>query len=273
MVIRLVITMLQEQKDATIASATLATLNMMLRELPLLSMQDESPECIGAFQQWLLSVLTDTTERYSASLKQDTFGALLMLGLATGSLSTLLAALEVSEHTGMAVCASQLYVVPMLRKLDAWQIDLKLSVLSIESLCGSWTLLGYHVPILTSAAAATTTTTASGPAAGSSIASSSATITHQLSSILGASIATDGEYLYIHDSANLLKVGTGFFSEIEGCSTVRGVINRKVPSLDTHQPGWLACVGRKLYYRSSAIEPASLVVIDCRTLRVSVRGR
>lgn len=245
MVIRLVLTMLQEQKDASLASATLSTLNLMLSELPLLSLQSESPQAMAAFQSWLLSVLSDNSERFSVQLKRQTFGALVMLGLATGSLSTLLSALEILHHPSMSSCVRELMVVPMLRKLDSWQVDLKLSVTSIENLRGSWTLLSNPDLLQTSAATLSNAQT-----------------------LLGA-ITTDGEYLYIHDANHLLKVGTGFFSESEEVATVRGAIEKKVVGVDANNSGWLACVDGKLYYRSPSIEPATLVVFDTKTLRVS----
>ena len=248
--------MLQEQKDIHMVSVTLSAFNSMLRELHLLSLQDESLDCIIAFQSWLLSVLIDTSDKYSSTIKQETFGALLMLGLATGSLSTLLSALELSEHIGMKSCSKELFVVPMLKKLDSFQIDLKISVLSIDNLSGSWTLVGTPTIINNNSGSTNNNNNASNNN------NSNNSLLH-----LGT-IATDGEFLYIHDSGQLLKIGTGFFSEYEEISTNRGSIEKKLANWDPQTSGWLACVDRKLYYRSPFIEPASLVVFDCKTLKV-----
>jgi hypothetical protein len=86
---------------------------------------------------------------------------------------------------------------------------------------------------------------------------------------MNASMATNGSYIYIHDTFGLVKVGTGFLSESPDYKTTQGRIYARNAMWKVEEKGWLACVHDKLYYRSPSIEPASLIVFDASSLRVS----
>src|SRR4051812_21462481 len=81
-----------------------------------------------------------------------------------------------------------------------------------------------------------------------------------------ATVASNGAYLFLHDSCGLVKIGTGFYSDT--ISTTRGKVYTRNADWKVNEKGWLACVQDKIYYRSPTIEPASLVVFNAKTLKV-----
>jgi hypothetical protein len=139
MTVRLFITMLREERGTKNSELTLRTLNTMLKELPLLSLQGEPQDCLDSFHNWLLSVVTDSSGLYSAAIKDETMEALIILALTTGSLTSILSAVDVlisnfaSKQTELY---SALNLVPFLRQLANWQVDLILSSLSKDGLSG-----------------------------------------------------------------------------------------------------------------------------------------
>ena len=74
------------------------------------------------------------------------------------------------------------------------------------------------------------------------------------------SLASDGHYLYLHSTAGLHKVGSGF------SGTMRGHVYRHHPTFYTDQPGWLGLASGTLYYKSSDLGRFELVVLDTETL-------
>ena len=73
------------------------------------------------------------------------------------------------------------------------------------------------------------------------------------------SVACDGRYLYVHSADGLTKYGTGY------SETTLGRVYIHKACYQTQRP-WLACVGSRLYLRSYAMAPDSLVVLDANTL-------
>ncbi|KAL6073674.1 negative regulation of SNARE complex assembly [Balamuthia mandrillaris] len=71
---------------------------------------------------------------------------------------------------------------------------------------------------------------------------------------------TEGSFIYLLDERGLVKVGTGR----EG--TTQGVTYVVKEEYRSKEKGWLTCVGRKLYYRSPHIAPATLLVLNADTL-------
>lgn len=74
-------------------------------------------------------------------------------------------------------------------------------------------------------------------------------------------IASDGKFLYVHGSKGLFKIGTGL-----GGTTPGTIYGQVIGFRATEKDATLACVGDKLYYRSSQLFPSSLLVLDCRYL-------
>jgi len=74
------------------------------------------------------------------------------------------------------------------------------------------------------------------------------------------SVATDGTYLYTHSRAGLCKIGTG-----KNGSTP-GLIYGQIKGYRSYDTSSLACIGDKLYYRSSQTAPSILIVLDCKYL-------
>ncbi len=85
-----------------------------------------------------------------------------------------------------------------------------------------------------------------------------------------ATIASNGAYLFLHDSCGLVKIGTGFYSD--AVSTTRGKVFTRNADWKINEKGWLVCVQDKLYYRSPNIEPATLVVFNAKTLKVTTNN-
>lgn len=74
-----------------------------------------------------------------------------------------------------------------------------------------------------------------------------------------AALASDGQFLYVHSSAGLRKLGTGYGS------SVRGRCYGWVPKYRPDQRSWLAYVGDRLYFRSSDVA-CTAIVLDPETL-------
>ena len=74
------------------------------------------------------------------------------------------------------------------------------------------------------------------------------------------SMASDGHHLYLHTSAGLYKVGSGF------SGTMRGHVYRHRPDFYPLQPGWLGFAGSCLYYKPSEEKRFELVVVDRESL-------
>jgi hypothetical protein len=73
-------------------------------------------------------------------------------------------------------------------------------------------------------------------------------------------VATDGSFLYVHSTAGLAKLGTGYNG------TIQGHLYACKPRYRVLEKPWMACVGTRLYMRSPAMAPDCLVVLDCSTL-------
>jgi hypothetical protein len=73
-------------------------------------------------------------------------------------------------------------------------------------------------------------------------------------------VATDGRFLYVHSTAGLVKLGTGYHG------TIQGHLYACKPRYRVLEKPWVACVGTRLYLRSPAMSPDCLVVVDCNTL-------
>lgn len=145
MTVRLLITLLQEQKDAQISAVTLQTLNQMLQDYKLLAFQEEPEDCLDAFHNWLLHVVSDESGRFSTEVKNCSMEALLALSLNTGSLTAILSAIRVLilsfTKTGENKPEefNSLRMVPLLRQLADWQVDLILSPLTKDRIFGGST--------------------------------------------------------------------------------------------------------------------------------------
>ena len=74
------------------------------------------------------------------------------------------------------------------------------------------------------------------------------------------SLASDGHYLYLHSSAGLHKIGSGF------SGTMRGHVYRHNPNFYTDQPGWLGLASGTLHYKSGDLGRFELVVLDTESL-------
>jgi hypothetical protein len=106
-----------------------------------------------------------------------------------------------------------------------------------------------------------------------------------------ATCTTDGNFLYIHDTCGLVKIGTGnngtkrYVNSMIHANTMSREINTHThthththtysgrviaikPDWEPKTKGWLVHIKGRLYYRSPSIEPASLVVLDATTLSV-----
>eukprot|EP01087_Luapelamoeba_hula_P012781 TRINITY_DN3603_c0_g1_i4.p1 TRINITY_DN3603_c0_g1~~TRINITY_DN3603_c0_g1_i4.p1 ORF type:complete len:4801 (-),score=871.08 TRINITY_DN3603_c0_g1_i4:39-14441(-) len=75
------------------------------------------------------------------------------------------------------------------------------------------------------------------------------------------SLATDGTYLFILDASGLARVGTGLND------TIQGYTYASEKEYRSKEKGWIAYAGDKLYYRSSQIAPATLLVLNPQTLK------
>lgn len=127
-----------------------------------------------------------------------------------------------------------LRVLPYLKRLAGWKLNFELNCISTTSNC-SWSTLWseeYHLS--------------------------------HTSKSLSYSIATDGTYLYLHGTFGLLKIGTG------NNGALRGRVYQRISSWYPEYKSSLACVNNCLYFRSYSISPASLIVLNCSTLSVSI---
>lgn len=151
---RLFVTMLREQSDSKISALTLQTLNSMLMEMPMLSLQGEPQDCLDAFQGWLLSVV-DKNSKFSSSIQNEAMESILAFGLSTGSLTTLLhgcyilagSVVESNENNNNTTTTEsqhpfqELKILPFIKQLNNWQVDLILSPLSRDKLSGTLKML------------------------------------------------------------------------------------------------------------------------------------
>jgi len=71
-----------------------------------------------------------------------------------------------------------------------------------------------------------------------------------------ATITSDGEYIYIHDSCGLAKIGTGYHN------THQGRVYARSSEWFPREKGWIAAIGGYLYYRSPSTNGASFIVLD-----------
>jgi hypothetical protein len=70
------------------------------------------------------------------------------------------------------------------------------------------------------------------------------------------SCCTDGDYLYVHSSVGLMKIGTG-----AGASTP-GQLYVHISGFRSGERSSLACVGGLLFYRSASLTPAAMLVLS-----------
>lgn len=148
MTIRLFIAMLQTQQSSSgVNAATILTLNTMLKETDLLALHEEPDDCLEAFQNWLLKVVTDESQ---SSMDNEAMESLFLLAMSTGSLATFLAGIYVLcnkassldhrfvQHPFLkqmkASKSFSIKLLPHLRKLFSYQVDLILSPISQDYL-------------------------------------------------------------------------------------------------------------------------------------------
>ena len=74
------------------------------------------------------------------------------------------------------------------------------------------------------------------------------------------SLASDGHYLYLHTSAGMYKIGSGF------SGTMKGHVYRHKPDFYVDQPGWLGIAGSTLYFKPGEVARFELIVVDRDTL-------
>lgn len=236
------------QNSDAVSVGVLATLLEILSELPPLSLQNEPSDVIDAFKSWLTQAVSRNGDSKKIGLT-NAIECLFGLGIAKGSLTDILStmALCVQEAPSLSNAAMGssdqnisnsslpfLNVAPFLKKLADWKVELVLSPICQPSLSGSWTARPHQIQ----------QNTASSP------------------SLFGDSLATDGTYLYIHNSNGLCKVGTG----LEG--TIQGRTYLSQTDFFPSERGWLCCVANRLYFRSPAIAPATLLVLDVDSLEL-----
>ncbi|GAM25197.1 hypothetical protein SAMD00019534_083720 [Acytostelium subglobosum LB1] len=130
-----------------------------------------------------------------------------------------------------------LRLIPFIRQLEQWKVDLPLSPLTRDLLFATWPILWND------------------NASEDSLSFLSSPHTNN------ATITSDGDYIYIHDSCGLAKIGTGYFG------THQGRIYARNGHWYPREKGWLASVGNYLYYRSPSTDQASFIVIDPITLK------
>ncbi|EGG14125.1 putative ubiquitin-protein ligase [Cavenderia fasciculata] len=281
---RLFITTLQEQVfEQRISLPTLKSFNSMIRDLPPLSMAGEPIDCIDSLTKWLLSAIATNV----VTVKREAMESLISLGLSQGSLSAILFSLSLiimpekinqpitpshninninsnsnnsirkssekqtdnnnpssnsssSSLEKIDVSISTLRLVPFIRQLEQWKVDLPLSPLSRDLLFSTWPILWNNMAEETD--------------------DSLAFLSLPNSNI--ATIASDGEYIYIHDTCGLAKIGTGYNG------THQGRVYARDPNWFPKEKGWMAVIGTHIYYRSPSTEPYSLYVIDAMNLQV-----
>lgn len=139
MTVRMFVALLREQISSARDVRLIDTLNELLHELPLLSLKDEPEDCLDAFRSWLLSRFESGAD---VQVKSKALESLIGLALAQGSLRRILnviAALLNKESSDQNKEAAQfpLHITPVLQKLCDWRIELPLSPLKRENLCGT----------------------------------------------------------------------------------------------------------------------------------------
>eukprot|EP01133_Synstelium_polycarpum_P005956 gene5956-6899_t len=242
------------------------TFNSMIRELPPLSMAGEPQDCIDSLTKWLLSATASNV----AQIKREAMESLISLALSQGSLCSILFALSLiimPEKLSQAHIQSNasrtksnpdfkeqpttstsgnnqqsaellpLRLVPFIRQLEQWKVDLPLSPLTRDLLFATWPILW------------------------NDNASEDSLSFLSLPNSNIATITSDGEYIYVHDTCGLAKIGTGYFG------THQGRVYARNGNWFPKEKGWIAAVGSHLYYRSPSTDPASLIVIDPVTLQ------
>eukprot|EP01132_Coremiostelium_polycephalum_P002496 gene2496-3088_t len=290
---RLFITTLQEQVfEQKISLPTLRSFNSMIRDLPALSMAGEPQDCIDSLTKWLLSAISTNI----SNIKRESMESLIGLALSQGSLSSILFALSLiilpekqqqlvnnsqpkisnvisklnvqqqsqtpssqtqnnttTSNTATTTTTSSnnnssypntgtmgeigLRMIPFIRQLEQWKVDLPLSPLTRDLLFSTW-------PISWNDNASDDSL--------SFLSSPNPNI---------ATITSDGEYIYIHDTCGLAKIGTGYFG------THQGRIYARLSDWFPKEKGWIVSIGNFLYYRSPSTEPATLIVLDPMNLQ------
>ena len=74
------------------------------------------------------------------------------------------------------------------------------------------------------------------------------------------SLASDGHYLYLHTSAGLYKVGSGF------SGTMKGHVYKHKSDFFPDKAGWLGFAGSCLYFKTGDQARFELLVVDRDTL-------
>ncbi|GAM23782.1 hypothetical protein SAMD00019534_069570 [Acytostelium subglobosum LB1] len=285
---RLFITTLQEQVfEQRISLPTLKSFNLMIQELPPLSLAGEPQDCIDSLTSWLLSAISTNI----VHIKREAMEALISLTLSQGSLNSILFALSLiimpdrlqqhlqggskssasvaaaatasattgaaspphqSSNTGSGESFSPnasalwkannnepltLRLIPIIRQLEQWKVDLPLSPLTRDLLFATWPMLWNDNASQDSLAF---------------LSSPNPNI---------ATITSDGDYIYIHDNCGLAKIGTGY------SGTHQGRIYARNGHWFPKEKGWLVSIDGYLYYRSPSTDQASLIVIDPVTLQ------
>ena len=76
-----------------------------------------------------------------------------------------------------------------------------------------------------------------------------------------SAVASDGRFLYIHNSSGLHKVGSGLGG------TISGEVYQSNASFHTKDQGWLAFAHNKLFYRCLDSVTNTLYTVDRDTLQ------
>ena len=80
-------------------------------------------------------------------------------------------------------------------------------------------------------------------------------------------ICASSRFLFVYCVAGLFKIGAGGNKTIKGTNAVAGTIVATVPNFHEGEQATMACVGDRLYWRSTTMPKHTLLVIDCETLK------
>jgi hypothetical protein len=252
MTVRLLLSVIQNlQNSDTVSAGVLATLLDLLIELPALSLQNEPADVVEAFKTWLTNSVNIGDEKKVSLSHSNAIECLFGLAVARGSLCDILSTLCLCINQNPALPVSNtsltlqtltlqpfpaLNISPFMKKVSDWNIDLFLSPLSRNSLLGTWSTrtpkLQHH-----SVNANDTSTDMD-------------------------SIASDGTHLFIHGSQGICKIGTGL------AGTSQGRMYASKTDFFPFERGWLCYASNALYFRSPAIAPATMLVLDPITLDI-----
>lgn len=216
---------LESSRYQTLCSRIFDSLISVLSNLPALSMKNEPPECIDAFQDFISNLIKENDFKIDSDLSQKALNALITIAVSRGNLSSFLYVIDTLFNIYSNLSLEGRKSV----KLSVGNLISKLSNLKCSSIDATFNER-YDIPF--------------------KIEELNRILTRSGKNYLNnGTMAVDGKYLYLLNGCGLFKVGSGLHNTVKGY-----IYDRNDTIKTTRHPLTISCWNDKLYILTNLSE-------------------